>query len=73
MPPGVWWNRRLFTVLIVSLVLFIIFGAICGVVFWPFSLIPLIGVIFIAAGALVSLYVLIGIILSVPGFTKVVE
>ena len=59
--------------LIVKIIIYIIAGAIVGAIIGLLAAIPLIGIIFGLIGGLVELYVLIGIILVVLDYLKVLK
>lgn len=61
------------TPFIVSLLIYIILGAICGFVIGILSKIPLIGILFSILGTVIGLYTLIGIILTILVFVKVIK
>ena len=58
---------------IVSLVIYFLIDAVCGIVIGLLSNIPLIGFIFGLIGALVGLYAFVGIVLSILVFVKVIK
>lgn len=58
---------------IISLIIYVLIDVICGFVIGLLAKIPLIGIIFSILGSIVGLYALIGIILSVLVFVKVIE
>ncbi len=59
--------------LIIALVIYIVAGAVCGLVIGLLAKIPVIGIIFSLLGAVVGLYGLAGIVLSLLVFFKVVK
>ncbi len=61
------------TPFIVSLLIYVILGAICGFVIGILSKIPLIGILFSILGTVIGLYTLIGIILTILVFVKVIK
>ena len=61
------------TELIISLAIYLIGGAICGLIIGFLASIPIIGFLFGLVGGLLGLYSLIGIILSVLVYLKVVK
>lgn len=58
---------------IVSLVIFVIVDVVCGLVIGLLAQIPIIGIIFSIIGYAVGLYALVGIVLSILVFLKVIE
>ena len=58
---------------IISLILFCLIDLVCGFVIGLLAKIPLIGILFSILGAVIGLYALIGIILSILVFVKVVK
>lgn len=58
---------------IISLVVFCLIDLICGFVIGLLAKIPLIGILFSILGAVIGLYALIGIVLSILVFVKVVK
>ncbi len=58
---------------IISLVVFCLIDLICGFVIGILAKIPLIGILFSILGAVIGLYALIGIVLSILVFVKVVK
>ena len=59
--------------LVVKIIVYIIAGAIVGVIIGLLAAIPFIGLIFSLIGGLVELYVLIGIVLVVLDYLKVLK
>ena len=59
--------------LAVALIIYILIDFVCGLVIGLLAKIPLIGIIFSLLGSVIGLYALIGIILSVLVFLKVVK
>ena len=58
---------------IISLVIYVLIDIICGLVIGFLAKIPLLGILFSIIGYVVGLYALIGIILSVLVFVKVIK
>ena len=58
---------------IISLVIYILIDIVCGLVIGFLAKIPLLGILFSIVGYVVGLYALIGIILSVLVFVKVIK
>lgn len=58
---------------IVSLIIYVLIDAICGLVIGFLVNIPIIGILFTILGSLIGLYALIGIVLSILVFVKVVK
>lgn len=58
---------------IVSLVIYVLIDIICGFIIGLLAKLPIIGIIFGLIGSLVGLYALIGIILSILVFVKVIK
>lgn len=59
--------------LIISLVVYVLIDVVCGFVIGLLAKIPLIGIIFSILGTVVGLYALVGIILSILVFVKVIK
>lgn len=59
--------------LIVGIILYVIGGAIGGVALAIVSIIPIIGWIFGALGGLIELYVVVGIVLQLLVFFKIIK
>ena len=59
--------------LIISLIIYLVIGIVGGAAIGLLAGIPLIGLIFQVLGAIVSLFSLLGIILSILVFLKVVQ
>jgi len=59
--------------LVVSLIIHVIIGVVCGAIIGLLAKIPVIGILFTIIGAVVGLYALIGIVLSILVFAKVIE
>lgn len=58
---------------IVTLIIYVLVDVVCGFVIGLLASIPLIGIIFSILGTVIGLYALIGIILSVLVFVKVIK
>ena len=61
------------TPFIVSLVVYALIDVGCGVVICMLAKLPIIGIIFSLLGAVIGLYALVGIVLSILVFVKVVK
>ena len=61
------------TALIVSLIVYALIDVVCGFVIGLLAKIPLIGIIFSLLGTVVGLYALVGIVLSILVFCKVIK
>ena len=61
------------TALVVALVIYIVGGAVLGVVFGLLAKIPLLGILFGIVGWAVGVYCFVGIVLSVLDFLKVLK
>ena len=59
--------------LLVTLVIYVLIDAVCGLVIGLLVKLPIIGIIFTVLGSLIGLYALIGIILSILVFVKVIK
>ena len=59
--------------LIISIVIYLVIGIIAGVVIWVIAHIPIVNIIVGIVGAIVDLYCIAGIVLSVLSFLKVIE
>ncbi len=59
--------------LIISIIIYAIIDIVCGVVIGLLAKIPLIGIIFSLIGSIIGLYALVGIILSILVFAKVIK
>lgn len=59
--------------LIISLIIFILIDIVCGIVIGLLAKLPIIGIIFTLLGSLVGLYALVGIVLSILVFCKVLK
>jgi hypothetical protein len=58
---------------IISLVIFALIDIVCGLVIGLLAKIPLIGIIFSLLGTVIGLYALVGIVLSILVFVKVLK
>ncbi len=58
---------------VMALVVYVLVDIVCGFVIGLLAKIPLLGIIFSILGSVVGLYALIGIILSILVFVKVVK
>lgn len=58
---------------IIALVIYILIDAVCGIVIGLLASIPLIGIVFSLLGAVIGLYALVGIVLSILVFVKVLK
>ena len=59
--------------LVIALVVYVLIDIVCGAVIGLLAKIPVLGIIFGILGSLVGLYALIGIILSILAFLKIVK
>lgn len=57
---------------VVSLVLYVLVGGVCGIIFGVLSHIILVGWIFSIIGSLIGLYTTVGIVLAILSFLKVI-
>ena len=58
---------------IVTLIIYVLIDIVCGFVIGLLAKLPIIGIIFSLLGSLVGLYALVGIILSILVFVKVIK
>lgn len=58
---------------IISLVIYVLIDIVCGFVIGLLAKIPVLGIIFSLLGSLVGLYALVGVVLSILVFVKVVK
>lgn len=58
---------------IISLVVYALIDVVCGVIIGLLAKLPIIGIIFSLLGSLIGLYALVGIVLSILVFVKVVK
>lgn len=58
---------------IIALVIYVVIDVVCGAVIGLLARIPLVGIIFSLVGTVVGLYALVGIILSILVFVKVIK
>ena len=59
--------------LIISLIIYVLIDIVCGFVIGLLAKIPIVGIIFSLLGSIVGLYALVGIVLSILVFLKVVK
>lgn len=58
---------------IVALVIYVLIDVVCGFVIGLLAKIPVLGIIFSLLGSIVGLYALVGIVLSILVFVKVLK
>jgi len=58
---------------IISLVVYVLIDVVCGFVIGLLAKIPVLGIIFGLLGSLVGLYALVGVVLSILVFVKVLK
>ena len=58
---------------IIALIIYVLIDIVCGFVIGLLAKIPLIGILFSILGAVVGLYALIGVVLSLLVFVKVIK
>ena len=58
---------------VITLIRYIVTAAVCGVVIGILASFPIVGVVFGLIGALIGLYALTGVVLTVLVFTKVLK
>lgn len=58
---------------IIALLVYAVIDIVCGIVIGLLAKLPLIGIIFSLLGSLIGLYALVGIVLSILVFVKVVK
>ena len=58
---------------IISLVVYALIDVVCGVIIGLLAKLPIVGIIFSLLGSLIGLYALVGIVLSILVFVKVVK
>lgn len=58
---------------IISLIIYVLIDIVCGFVIGLLAKIPVLGIIFSLLGSLVGLYALVGVVLSILVFVKVVK
>lgn len=58
---------------VIALIVYVLVDVVCGAVIGLLANIPLIGIIFSILGAVVGLYALVGIVLAILVFLKVVK
>ena len=61
------------TPFIMALLVYVVIDVVCGIVIGLLAKIPLIGILFGLVGSVVGLYALVGVILSILVFLKVVK
>lgn len=61
------------TSFIITLIVYAVISIVCGFVIGLLSAIPLIGIIFTLVGSLIGLYTLVGVVLSILVFVKVLK
>lgn len=61
------------TPFIVSLIIYVLIDVVCGFVIGLLAKLPILGVIFSLLGSLVGLYALVGVVLSILVFVKVLK
>ncbi len=61
------------TPFIISLVIYALIDVVCGVIIGLLAKLPIIGIVFSLLGAVIGLYALVGIVLSILVFVKVVK
>lgn len=61
------------TPFIVALVIYVLIDVVCGAIIGLLAKIPLIGILFSILGSVIGLYALVGIVLSILVFVKVVK
>ena len=59
--------------LIIALVVYVLIDVVCGVVIGFLASLPIIGIIFTLLGSIIGLYALVGIVLSILVFLKVIK
>ena len=67
------FNSKDVTNLIIALIFYIIVCGICGAIIGFLAKIPILGIVFSLLGSVLGIYSLIGIVLSVLTFIKVIE
>ncbi|MBQ8359943.1 MAG: hypothetical protein IJ030_00630 [Oscillospiraceae bacterium] len=61
------------TAFIITLIIYVLIDVVCGFVIGLLAKIPVLGIIFGLLGSLVGLYALVGIVLSILVFVKVLK
>ncbi len=61
------------TSLVIAIVIYVLFGAVCGLVIGFLSSIPVLGIIFSLVGSVLGLYGLIGIVLAVLTYFNLIK
>ena len=59
--------------LVISLIIYVLIDIVCGFVIGLLAKIPVLGIIFSLLGSIVGLYALVGVVLSILVFVKVVK
>lgn len=59
--------------LIISLIIYVLIDIVCGFVIGLLAKIPILGIIFSLLGSIVGLYALVGVVLSILVFVKVIK
>lgn len=59
--------------LVIAIVVYVLFGAVCGLVIGLLSKIPLLGIVFSLLGSIIGLYGLIGIILTILVYFNLIK
>ena len=67
------FNAKTTAGLIVTLIIYVLIDIVCGFVIGLLAKIPLLGIIFSILGSVIGLYALIGIVLSILVFLKVIK
>ncbi|MCD8056112.1 MAG: hypothetical protein LUE25_05300 [Clostridiales bacterium] len=67
------FRDRSLTGLVIAIVIYVVVGAVAGAVIGFLSSIPILGIIFSIIGALVDIYCLVGLVLAILYYAKVVE
>ena len=61
------------TAFIITLIIYILIDVVCGFVIGLLAKLPIVGIVFTLVGSLVGLYALVGIVLSILVFTKILK
>lgn len=67
------WRATEVKDLIITLLIYIVIDVVCGFVIGLLASLPIIGFIFSLLGSLVGLYALVGIVLAILVFAKVIK
>lgn len=59
--------------LIITLIIYVLVDIVCGVIIGLLVKIPIIGILFSILGSVIGLYALVGIVLTILAFLKIVE